>query len=96
MSLTSWIAATGENATFVTYMAHMWFAWSVVVSWPHLSLIERVFIAGVVTVVALGKELIFDMRYELNPPQTIADGLRDFAGYVTGAWGAVLFVAGVN
>ena len=74
MSLSSFIAKTGQNPDFVAFMAHSGFAYFVVHQgfpwWAALVL------AGI-------KEFWFDPRYEVN--QFIwPDGVLDFSGYSVG------------
>lgn len=89
MSLSQFIARTGENQTFVTFNAHCWFAFSLVSVW-HVGFAERIGLAIACTLAAIGKEFWFDLHYETTPPQTILDSLRDFSGYMSGIVLAVL------
>lgn len=79
MSLAAWIADIGENPNFVAFQAHMWFAFALVYG-------LKLGMIGVVTILgaAAAKEFYFDIKFEQDPPQTIKDGLLDFAGYASG------------
>jgi len=75
MSLSSFIATTGQNPSFITFNAHCWFAFAVVS-------IFGVWAIPVAFVAAALKEFVFDIKYETD--QSVADGWMDFAGYSTG------------
>lgn len=83
--LLNWIATTGENPKFIAAMAHCWFAAFVVGSAHRWGLDVRIYVYLTVLIVAGIKEFYFDARYEKNPPQTTADNIEDFMGYVVGA-----------
>jgi hypothetical protein len=74
MSLSSFIAKTGQNPDFVAFMAHSGFAYFVV---------HQGFPWWAAVVLAAFKEVIFDPAYEVN--QTVwPDGALDFSGYAAG------------
>ena len=75
MSLSSFIASTGQNPLFVTFNAHCWFAFAIIS-------IFGIWAIPIAFTVAALKEFWFDIKYEDN--QTIMDGLLDFIGYSTG------------
>jgi hypothetical protein len=78
-----------ESSDFVAFNAHWGFAFFLMTAARgHLPL-------GIVAASLIGlaavKEFFVDVRYEDNPPQTYADGVKDFAGYVFGiALGALI------
>jgi len=83
MALKSFIAGLGENPNFVAFNAHWGFAFFVVV----VALQCGAPLGAVIPIcVALAgyKEFIFDKHQEKAPPQSFADNLLDFSGYVTG------------
>lgn len=75
MSLSGFIANTGENPAFIAFNAHCWFAFAVIS-------LFGVWAIPVAFVAAAVKEFWFDVKYE--DKQTMTDGLLDFAGYSTG------------
>ena len=88
-TLAAWIAKVGENTTFITFMAHCWFAFSVIAIMAHVGV--SAWVTGPLCVAAAsGKEFYFDLRYEKTPPQTWQMSALDFVGYLTGIALAVL------
>lgn len=79
---TAWVAQTGENRSFVAFMAHGFFAAFVVSQLCRFLPIPGVIVVAVIA--AGAKEFWFDLHYETLPPQTILDSARDFAGYAAG------------
>lgn len=79
MKLAQAIGKIGENPTFITFQAHCWFAATVILAAGSIRAAVAVVCAAII------KEFWFDLRFEQDPPQTIADGALDFAGYVAGA-----------
>lgn len=79
MTISSTIAAIGENPYWVAGNAHFWFAAFILHEVPNPILL------GVVLVAAAVKEFYFDAKYETDPPQTALDNWTDFAGYAAGA-----------
>jgi len=81
MSLSSFIAKTGENPKFIAFMAHCFFAAFIVSQFSG----KRQYLAAALMLGAAGvKEFIFDRLYEKTPPQTFYDDLTDFIGYAAG------------
>ena len=78
--IAQWIATTGLNITFRTFIAHAGFSYFVM-SWAPGG--WRWVATAVIVLVALWKEFWFDMKYEV-PKQSIVDGITDFTGYTTG------------
>jgi hypothetical protein len=78
MSLSSFIAKTGINPTFIAFNAHCWFAYAVTFT------ARAHWVALAVVIAAAVKEFSFDARFEV-PKQTTADNVEDFSGYVSGA-----------
>ena len=72
-----YIAAFGMSLTDVAFMAHFWFACSVVLLWPHW------WTAVIVAAAAAAKEFYFDAHFEV-PLQTLHDNLVDWTGYLAG------------
>lgn len=83
MSLSSFIASTGENENFVAFMAHSGFGFFVLTLAAHLHA-PLLAVAVVAAGLAALKEFWFDIHFETSPPQTYADGALDFSGYLTG------------
>lgn len=79
MPLSSTIAKIGQNPTFITWMAHMCFAYGVVYTFGGW---------WVAVPIATAKEFWFDKHYEAA--QSFTDNLTDWAGYVTGVLLALL------
>lgn len=80
-ALIRFIAKTGQNPSFVAFMAHAGFSYFVV----------SLFSGGhqvIAAVVCIGlfamKEYLFDQRYETIPPQTFYGDTEDYAGYLVG------------
>jgi len=78
MSLSGFIAKTGQSPGFIAFMAHAGVAAFLLslVHW-HQGAVGIVFL-----LVAMVKEFWFDVHYELN--QDYADGLQDWSGYLAG------------
>jgi hypothetical protein len=72
-----------ESPTFIALNAHCWFAFAVVAIALrfHANLLAVLFIA---VPLAAFKEFYIDLKYESDPPQTLADSVDDFCGYMTG------------
>lgn len=70
------IAKIGQNPIFITWMAHMFFAYAIVYTF-HAHWIPLTVIA-----IAAVKEFYFDKHFETG--QTFMDNLIDFAGYTSG------------
>jgi hypothetical protein len=75
-----------ESTMFITAMAHFWFAWALVMTFPHWYVL-----LGLIIVAAV-KEYVFDLRFEQSPPQTIWDSTTDFIEYTTGGIFAYLLI----
>jgi hypothetical protein len=75
MSLSTFIAKTGQDPNFIAWQAHMWFAFAVIS-------VGGVWAIPVAFIAAALKEFWFDVTYE--DKQTMTDGLLDFAGYASG------------
>jgi hypothetical protein len=86
VSISSWIAKTGENPNFIAFMAHASAAGFITLAFPSLWLAVSIVVGTAI------KEFWFDLRYEKDPPQTIDDSLLDFCGYCTGVGAALLKV----
>jgi hypothetical protein len=85
MSLSSFIAKTGTNLTFVAFMAHAGVAYGVIYTLAQHLHGPRFGLAMVVAILAAaGKEFWFDATQEKDPPQTFEDNLGDFLGYMAG------------
>lgn len=91
MSLAASIAKVGEDPNFIAFNAHCWFAYALVFTLAAYG-VPTLPVCVVVIVVAGIKEFWFDATQEKDPPQTFADNLEDFAGYVGGALLAVVVV----
>ena len=83
MSLKTLFSGVAESETFIAFNAHCWFAFAMVAIALrfHADLLAVMFIA--VTLAAF-KEFYIDLKYESTPPQTFADSVDDFCGYMTG------------
>lgn len=79
--LANFVAATGQNIQFVAFLLHAFVIAYFLRVWFYGH--RWWFIAGVMLFGAV-KEFWFDARDETNPPQTFADNLEDFLGYLTG------------
>ena len=85
MSLSSFIAKTGTNPTFVAFMAHAGVAYGVIYTLAqHLQGPRFGFALLAAILAAAGKEFWFDATQEKDPPQTFEDNLGDFIGYMVG------------
>ncbi len=90
--MTNIIAKLGQSQVFVTAMAHMWFAYAVIATCVHFGTSAWLLILPCVLLAAL-KEYGYDLRYELNPPQTVWDSTQDFLEYLAGIGIAVVVFA---
>ena len=88
MTLSSFIAKSGENQNFIAFMAHSGTAAFVVSRFP--AGVLRYLAALIALLLAAVKEFIFDLKYEHTPPQTLKDSILDFAGYACGLLAGVL------
>ena len=85
--LTAFISGVGENPKFIVFIAHSGVAATVILlfsGWHQYAA------AGVAVLLATAKEFLYDLKYEITPPQTIADSTGDFIGYLTGIAFALL------
>ena len=84
MPITSWIAKTGMNPTFIAQNAHCWFAFALVTT-LHIAFPAAPLMGFAIPLLAVAavKEFWFDATYEL-PKQTLEDGVVDFLGYGLG------------
>ena len=90
MSVSTDIAALGENENFVAFNAHWGFAFFVLTVAQHFHA-PMDWVVGAAVVLAAAKEFYFDPKYETAPPQNVwPDGAMDFAGYMTGVGLALL------
>ena len=91
MTLSSFVAKTGENPNFVAFMAHFGFGFFVMAILSRLGILVWLSAPACIIVAAV-KEFWFDLRYEKTPPQTVRDSAMDFAGYLPGILvGAAVF-----
>ena len=90
-SVAAEVAKIGESQTFITAMAHCWFACSVVLILAHWGLTAWVS-APLCVALAAGKEFWFDLKYEKTPPQTVFMSAADFGEYLAGIAVAVLIL----
>ncbi len=81
-SLPTLVATIGQSPDFGYFFAHSQTAAVVVSRVPKG--IPRFIFGGVLVLVALYKEFVFDLRKEKNPPQTVLDSTKDFVGYIVG------------
>ena len=83
------VARIGEDAEFIVFNAHCWFAFALVyVAAVHGHGLPA---GAMVVAIAAVKEFVFDADEEKDPPQTFMDNLTDFGGYCAG----VVLAAGV-
>lgn len=83
--IANWIVGTGENLLFVYFMAHAGiFAFLVLLVDLFATLPVLIWFVVACYVLTAIKEFWFDMKYEKNPPQSLLDSERDFAGYFVG------------
>ena len=85
------VAKVGETPNFITAMAHMWFACSVMLVLEHWGVTASVS-APLCVALAAAKEFVFDMRYETTPAQTFFMSAADFAEYLAGIAVAILIL----
>ena len=90
-NILAYITKVTQSPNFITFMAHFWFLFALVVSFYYMHHGSIAFVC-VLTAIAAAKEFFYDLHYELNPPQTLMDSVKDFSGYFSGAWLATLFV----
>ncbi len=90
-SIAAQIGKIGENPAFVTAMAHMWFAFSVLAVAARYGITLWVAVPLFV-VLAAAKEFVFDLKFETTPPQTVFTSAEDFAEYMLGVLAAILII----
>ncbi len=90
-TLAAEVAKVGETPNFITAMAHMWFACSVMLVLAHWGVTAWVS-APLCIALAAAKEFVFDMRYETTPAQTFFMSAADFAEYLAGIAVAILIL----
>ncbi len=81
-SLPTLIAKVGQSPDFGYFFAHSQTAAVVVSRVPKGT--PRLIFGGILVLVALYKEFVFDLKKEKNPPQTVLDSTKDFVGYIVG------------
>ncbi|OYV62961.1 MAG: hypothetical protein B7X03_03640 [Parcubacteria group bacterium 21-58-10] len=77
------ISGTGQNSTFVTAMAHAgaaFFLGTLAIHWGAGLLASCLVLSAVFAL----KEFWYDLRYELDPRQTLMDSTVDYGGYLLG------------
>ncbi|MGH7745928.1 MAG: hypothetical protein ACREQ5_14290 [Candidatus Dormibacteria bacterium] len=84
------ISSIGENNTFISFNAHCWFAFSLIIGCSRWLYYKDLIVVSII--IFAFKEYVFDMLYEESPPQTWLDSTQDFAGYITGTCLASIWI----